>query len=504
MAEHLTTEKPSHAGNIMEQAAADDGYVSPQTVSQDQRHSEEANPSIVEQCQNVEITEQNKDIGEDDKRSRGGVEENKNSADNGATESEITARPRRNAKPSLKSIESRMQTDKEKLEKLWEKVLDTISQYAVTPDSPTEIDTAIKCIRAAFHQVQVTWLSYVEFLVLGNTPECKSEQEQIDNIMNNRKRYVQSLLSEYSKTWKDLLLEMGSIRSNSRASSVSSVAVRAQARAEVAAAMKKVEMQKQRSLAELQSNLLIQQEEMALARRKREEEAHMESLRLEEEAAVAMAKAAAIDLELGSNTALQDLEIELPEVSSKQRVEEYIYNQCSDNTPPKNTPISPQVHQQAPPPAPQVPQVHQQAPPPAPQVPQVHQQAPPPAPQVPQVHQQALPPAPQVPQVHQQAPPPAPRVLQAPLQEFPGYQQTLPVDPSNSDHHQASTSSTLRPLATEFHPEDQKHLPTSSTDFMKAYVDFMARRELIANKIEKSESCRETSKEDGKDTPFNI
>ena len=119
--------------------------------------------------------------------------------------------------------------------------------------------------------------------------------------------------------------------------------------------MKKVKMQKQSSLAELQANLLIQQEEMALVRRKREEEAHMVSLRLEEEAAVPMAKAAAIDLELGTNAALHDLEIELLEVSSKQRVEEYIYNQCSDNTQPKNTPISPQVHRLAPPAAPQFP-----------------------------------------------------------------------------------------------------------------------------------------------------
>ena len=229
MAEHLTTEKPSHARNTMELAAADDGYVSPQTVSQDWRHSEQANPSIIEQCESVEITEQNKDLGdEDDKCSRGGggVDENKNSADNRATESEMTDRPRRNAKPSLKSIESPMQTDREKLEKLWQKVLDTISQYAVTPDSTTEIDPAIKCTRAAFHQVHVTWLSYVEFLVIGNTPECKSKQEQIDNIMNNRTTYSHYYQLEYGKTRKDLLLEMGSIRSNSRVSSVSSVAVR--------------------------------------------------------------------------------------------------------------------------------------------------------------------------------------------------------------------------------------------------------------------------------------
>lgn len=187
MDEHLTAEKPSHAENIMDQAAA--GDVSSQTVSQDQRLTEQENLNVMEQPQSVKIMEQNKNIGDgNDMRDRGGVETN--TTEHRATEREPTARPRRSAKPSLKSIESRIQTDREKLEKLWEKVLDTISEYEVMPDSPTEIDTAIKCIRSAFHQVQAAWLSYVEFLVLGNTPECKTEKELINNIMDNRKQYV--------------------------------------------------------------------------------------------------------------------------------------------------------------------------------------------------------------------------------------------------------------------------------------------------------------------------
>ena len=71
--------------------------------------------------------------------------------------------------------------------------------------------------------------------------------------------------------------------------SMSSTALRAKARAEAAAAIKKAEMHKKRSLAESQSALNIQREEFALAKRKLEEQARLEALRLEDDAAVAVA-----------------------------------------------------------------------------------------------------------------------------------------------------------------------------------------------------------------------
>ena len=143
--------------------------------------------------------------------------------------------------------------------------LDVISQNRDLPDSIDQIRTARKEIHAIFHQYQTTWLSYMDFLAHGNTTECKGEQETMDSIMNNRKQFLQTVLMEFEELKKDILLEMGSRRSSSRASSVSSAALRAQARAEVAAAIKKVEMQKRRSSVETQSILLIHQQEMALA-----------------------------------------------------------------------------------------------------------------------------------------------------------------------------------------------------------------------------------------------
>lgn len=84
----------------------------------------------------------------------------------------------------------------------------------------------------------------MDFLALRNMLECQGEREAIDNIMSNRKRYLQTVLDEFDGRKKDVLIEICSMRSSSRGSSVSSVAVWAQVRAEAAAAIKKVEMQK--------------------------------------------------------------------------------------------------------------------------------------------------------------------------------------------------------------------------------------------------------------------
>ena len=111
---------------------------------------------------------------------------------------------------------------------------------------------------------------------------------------------------------------------------MSSTALRAQARAEVAAAIKKAEMQKKRSVLESQSALAIQQQELALAKRKLDEQAWLETLYLEEAAAVALAKANAIDDELGLRDPGEPPHLDLPEENPRQRVQNFIENQYTD------------------------------------------------------------------------------------------------------------------------------------------------------------------------------
>ncbi len=100
--------------------------------------------------------------------------------------------------------------------------------------------------------------------------------------------------------------------------------------------MKRAELQKKQLIAESQSALELQQKELALARHKLDEQARLQALRLEEEAAVAVAKANTIDDELGYGD--DDKLSHLPEDNPSHRVQYFIENQCID--PPFNIEVT--------------------------------------------------------------------------------------------------------------------------------------------------------------------
>ncbi len=105
---------------------------------------------------------------------------------------------------------------------------------------------------------------------------------------------------------------------------MSSTTARALAKAEATAALKKAQFQKVRSVRESQSALKLQKQELALNQRKLEEKARMETLRLEEEAEIAVAKAQAIDEEFN----LGGLEnINLPNEDPDERTHQYVHSQ---------------------------------------------------------------------------------------------------------------------------------------------------------------------------------
>lgn len=153
-------------------------------------------------------------------------------------------------------------------------------------------------------------------------------------MMRTRKELIQAAINEGLDRKNDLLLELGSFRSGSRASksSVSSNAVQAHAKGEAATALKKAEMQRKISEFQTKSALALEQEErkrredeLIFDRRKREEEARLRSLRAEQEAAVAVACTKANDEELGLNLDFQT--IDLPIEDSNKRVQEFIDSQ---------------------------------------------------------------------------------------------------------------------------------------------------------------------------------
>ena len=258
-------------------------------------------------------------------------------------ENENARRPKRTCKPSAKSIENRIQSDKTKLEKLWEKVMKSISQLHDASNSVNVISEAISQVRSNFNIYQETWLLFVDFLAYTGTPQCLEECQRLESIMSNHKQFVYENIAQGNQRKEEITFEMRSIRSGSvsRASSMSSAALRAKARAKAAEAMKRAELQKKRLVTESQSALQLQQEELALAKPKLDEQARLEALRLEEDVAIAVAKANAIDDELGYGDSDPLSHLNIAEENPSQRVQSYIENQCTD--PPhdmKATPLS--------------------------------------------------------------------------------------------------------------------------------------------------------------------
>ena len=173
----------------------------------------------------------------------------------------------------------------------------------------------------------------MDYTVHASTP--KYESKAVDEVMKTRKEFVLAAINEGLERKNDLLQENASTRSGSRDSTFSSTSLRAQAKAEAAAALKKAEWQKRIRRMESESALLMEQEEkkkreeeLAFARKKREEEAWLDNLWLEQEAAVALARANAIDEELGLREEHDNLELHF--MDPTQQVQDFVNTQPRD------------------------------------------------------------------------------------------------------------------------------------------------------------------------------
>ena len=97
---------------------------------------------------------------------------------------------------------------------------------------------------------------------------------------------------------------------------------------------KKVRIARHRIEIESRSAQLIEEEELALARRKRNEQPKLEAMRLDEEAAITLAKPLAIDGELNQSACSVHYKPphapDLPSASPKDRVQEYLDSRLQD------------------------------------------------------------------------------------------------------------------------------------------------------------------------------
>ncbi|CAB4036588.1 Hypothetical predicted protein, partial [Paramuricea clavata] len=250
------------------------------------------------------------------------------------------------------------------------------------------------------------------FLANLSEPKHQKEYETLQKLVNNRSEYIHTVINEANERKKELLLEINSVHHSriSRSSATPSTAARALARAEATAALKKVEMQKWRSLRESQSAMEIQQQELALAQKKMEEKSRMESLLLEEEAAVAVAKAQAIDKELSLVDHQDPEHFDLPQDDPAERVQNYINSQRFEES-----------------------------------------------------------------NIGQDSSPPVPNHVIGPQ---------LPQN-TNHPNREKPPNRRLDPAANSFIPQPQNSRTDPSTNAISSYIQFMARRELIANKIQR-------------------
>ena len=320
-------------------------------------------------------------------------------------------RQKRVSKPSAKLIDNRLQCDTIKLERIWERAALAISTLQGTPDSIEALRKAVGELRSTFSEYQLVWVALMDYTVHTTTPEQRQERQSVEEMMRNRKELVQTAINEGIDRKNDLLRELGSARSGSHASRiswVSSHAIRAHARGEVAAALKKAEMQRKINEFRSKSALALEleekkrrDEELAFERKKREEEARLESLRAEQAAAVAVARAKAIDEELGLSHEYQLPDLPLDEPSN--RVQAFINNHLEDRD----------IHEH----------------------------------------------------------------LNGPKAE--------PPDPDPPNKFQVKIERKLDPGAPPFSPVQAAQVPHPTEEKMETLIQFMARRELISNKIEK-------------------
>ena len=161
-------------------------------------------------------------------------------------------RPRRNAKPSGKLIENTSHIERTNLDKAWTKVKRAVTTLQNAPSSVNEIGKSIVQVRVEYNAYDSLHNSLANVLAHAGTRECLEELHKLDMLARNNKKFVSENIDQGDQRKKEIMFKIKSIRygSASGASWMSSTALRAKARAETAAAIKKVEMRKKHSLAE--------------------------------------------------------------------------------------------------------------------------------------------------------------------------------------------------------------------------------------------------------------
>ena len=243
-------------------------------------------------------------------------------------------------KPTLKVIENRIQQDRAKLEVDWNNLKIAIGKLKKTIDSVEQIRAAINDVRSVFADYENTHQSLADFIASANAKECQDESTVIVELMKNRKEFVMSAINDAMARKIDLLQELRSNQSYASSHTSSTSAIRARAKADAAAALKRAEMHIRRVQMEYQSEKRLGEEEeklraqqAALARITKDEETRLQNLLFEEEVEVAQARLAAVEEEIYFKEDVSFIPLQLPEIDSKERVISYLSAQQGEKNP---------------------------------------------------------------------------------------------------------------------------------------------------------------------------
>ena len=273
--------------------------------------------------------------------------ENQSKPENSEENLEVTDRPKRSGKPTIKVIECKLVEASNKLNNIWKRCLAHLSKLGKEENIlPDVLKKQISEARDVFEEYQLELLQIRELCAGVHYSEVIEELTVLEETALKRKEYLDSKINDANERTKICLLETRSGRSETiSTSSVNSVrSARIKAKAHAKAALKKAEIQKRRLEIETKSAIMLEEEEMALARKRRNEHFKLAALRLDEEAQVALAAVEALDEEIDKINFEEERSVKLerlPVYNTKQRVEEYINYQMRP-APVNNSEVKPE------------------------------------------------------------------------------------------------------------------------------------------------------------------
>lgn len=178
--------------------------------------------------------------------------------------------------------------------------------------------------RSLFNAYRLTLLSVQTLTASVSSGEIIEDLEQLEETAARLKEFLDSMLKDADDQLKSLLLGVQSMRSLLKGSVNSVTSTQLHAKVKTAAALKKTKLRKQNC----NCSAKLIEEEFALAGCKRNEQARLEVMCLDEEAAIALAKATAIDEELNQSAGSVHYKpphiLDLPSASPKERVQKYL------------------------------------------------------------------------------------------------------------------------------------------------------------------------------------